>query len=137
MLTAQKRKFADALLSGEKQCKAAVIAGYSENSARSKGSQLAKDKDVINYMKAKKAETSKNEKSENPKLKKYEDPIEKLLDIMNFDEDPKLQVDAAKALLPYFHTKQGESTKKETKQSKAANAAKGKFSPATPPGFMN
>ena len=47
MLTAQKRKFALALISGRSKKDAAIKAGYSANSARSKGSQLAKDPEVM------------------------------------------------------------------------------------------
>lgn len=59
MLTAQKRKFALALISGMSKKDAAIKAGYSANSARSKGSQLAKDPEVIAFMSRK-----KNEKAE-------------------------------------------------------------------------
>lgn len=50
MLTAQKRKFALALISGMSKKDAAIKAGYSEKSARSKGSQLAKDPEVIAFI---------------------------------------------------------------------------------------
>lgn len=56
MLTAQKRKFAVALMSGMSQKDAAIKAGYSEKSARSKGSQLAKDPEVIAFISRKKKE---------------------------------------------------------------------------------
>ena len=42
MLTAQKRKYALALMSGMSQKDAAIKAGYSEKSARSKGRSLLK-----------------------------------------------------------------------------------------------
>lgn len=53
MLTAQKRKYALALMSGMSQKDAAIKAGYSEKSARSKGSQLAKDPEVIAFIERK------------------------------------------------------------------------------------
>lgn len=56
MLTAQKRKFALALMSGMSQKDAAIKAGYSEKSARSKGSQLAKDPEVSAFIRRKKSE---------------------------------------------------------------------------------
>lgn len=56
MLTAQKRKYALALMSGMSQKDAAIKAGYSEKSARSKGSQLAKDPEVIAFIERKKRE---------------------------------------------------------------------------------
>lgn len=59
MLTAQKRKFAVALMSGMSQKDAAIKAGYSEKSARSKGSQLAKDPEVIAFISRKKRKSSR------------------------------------------------------------------------------
>lgn len=64
MLTAQKRKFALALMTGASKKDAAINAGYSEKSARSKGSQLAKDPEVIAFIERKKRE--KNEVDEYP-----------------------------------------------------------------------
>lgn len=56
MLTAQKRKFALALMTGASKKDAAIKAGYSEKSARSKGSQLAKDPEIIAFIERKKRE---------------------------------------------------------------------------------
>lgn len=50
-LTSKKKKFADALLAGNTQKNAAVIAGYSETSASQAGSRLCKDQDVEAYIK--------------------------------------------------------------------------------------
>lgn len=56
-----------------------------------------------------------------------------LLAVMNnADTDARLRIDAAKALLPFMHTKPGEG-KKEEKQSAAKTASKGKFAPSAPP----
>lgn len=57
MLTTQKRKFALALMSGKNRTAAAIEAGYSEKSARCKGSQLAKDPEVLAFMARKQCET--------------------------------------------------------------------------------
>ncbi len=48
MLTTQKRKFALALMSGKNKTASAIAAGYSAKTARVKGSQLAKDPEVLN-----------------------------------------------------------------------------------------
>lgn len=56
MLTTQKRKFALALMSGKNRTAAAIEAGYSEKSARCKGSQLAKDPEVLAFIARKKCE---------------------------------------------------------------------------------
>lgn len=57
MLTTQKRKFALALMSGKNRTASAIEAGYSEKSARCKGSQLAKDPEVLAFMTRKQCET--------------------------------------------------------------------------------
>lgn len=56
MLTTQKRKFALALMSGKNRTASAIEAGYSEKSARCKGSQLAKDPEVLAFIARKQCE---------------------------------------------------------------------------------
>lgn len=155
MLTGQKRKFALALMTGISQKAAAINAGYSEKSARSKGSQLAKDPEVIAFIGRKK--TEKIEVDEVPVCRRnvntptvntpedkpggksqeaaYDDPLEFLKDIMN---DPTKDIltrkDAAKSMLPYIHPKKGEGGKKDARNA-AAKAAAGasKFGAMAPP----
>ncbi|EHV9162356.1 terminase small subunit, partial [Escherichia coli] len=50
MLTTQKRKFALALMSGKNKTASAIAAGYSAKTARIKGSQLAKDPEVLAFI---------------------------------------------------------------------------------------
>lgn len=154
MLTAQKRKFAVALVSGMSQKDAAIKAGYSEKSARSKGSQLANDPEVIAFIKRKKKE--KVEVDDVPTFGKkvntpavtdapqqpeensgaigvYEDPLDFLKAVMNNAvEDIDIRKDAAKAMLPYIHSKKGEGGKKDAKQA-AAKAVASKFAGMAPP----
>lgn len=154
MLTAQKRKFALALMSGMSKKDAAIDAGYSDKSARSKGSQLSKDSEVIAFI-----ERKKNEKVEvddipecrrivnNPTVNTaqeshaisapvagwVDDPLEFLKTIMNDDKkEIEVRKDAAKAMLPYIHPKKGEGGKKDAKLG-AAKAAHSKFSGMAPP----
>ncbi|EGH27700.1 hypothetical protein PSYJA_01154 [Pseudomonas syringae pv. japonica str. M301072] len=62
------------------------------------------------------------------KAMRHSDPKDFLLAVMNdFETEPKLRVDAAKALMPFVHPRKGESGKKETAKDKAAGAAQGKF----------
>lgn len=156
MLTAQKRKFALALMSGMSQTAATIHAGYSDKSARSKGSQLAKDPEVIAFIGRKKNEKIEvdevpvyrrnvdtptvnipADKPEGPDLEvgAYDDPLEFLKAVMN---DPNKEIDtrkdAAKAMLPYLHPKKGETGKKEARNA-AAKAAVGasKFGAMAPP----
>lgn len=156
MLTGQKRKFALALMTGISQKAAAINAGYSEKSARSKGSQLAKDPEVIAFIGRKTTEKievdevpvcrrnvntptvntheDKPEKK-SPEVVAYDDPLEFLRDVMN---DPTKDIltrkDAAKSMLPYIHPKKGEGGKKDARNA-AAKAAAGasKFGAMTPP----
>ena len=122
MLTAQKRKYALALMSGMSKKDAAIKAGYSEKSARSKGSQLAKDPEVIAFIARKKKEkievddvptygkkvntpAVKPEAEPQPEIDRaageYDDPLEFLKSVMNSrNEDIDTRKDAAKAMLP-------------------------------------
>jgi len=161
MLTAQKRKFAVALMSGRSQKDAAIRAGYSEKSARSKGSQLAKDPEVIAFIERKKKEVietddepgyrrnvytpavnspDKNNESATPPVAQsvagsFDDPLKFLMAVMNdAGEEIDVRKDAAKAMLPYIHPKKGETGKKEARNA-AAKAASGasKFGAMAPP----
>lgn len=157
MLTAQKRKFALALMSGSTQAASAIKAGYSEKSARSKGSQLAKDPEVIAFIERKKKEEvevddepqcrrnvysptvntaeSRPPPASLPPLSEggYEDPMDFLRAVMNnvgYEIDTRK--DAAKAMLPYMHQKKGEGGKKDAK-AEAAKKAANKFAIQQPP----
>lgn len=158
MLTAQKRKFALALISGMSKKDAAIKAGYSENSARSKGSQLAKDPEVIAFISRKSKEKievddvpTHGKKVYTPTVNTapdsqalhvseincassdYDDPLEFLKSVMNDrGEDIDTRKDAAKAILPYLHSKKGEGGKKDAKQA-AAKAIASKFAGMAPP----
>lgn len=142
MLTGQKKRFADALMKGSNQRQAAISAGYSEKTAKVKGSQLAKDKDVIAYMDRVRAVnpepvTSAADKANIPEVQKpvkFDDPIEVMKRIMNDSllTDPKLSLEAAAKLAPYVCQKMGEGGKKDAKNSAAKKAAT-KFSGIAPP----
>ncbi|MCE1523690.1 terminase small subunit [Enterobacter hormaechei] len=144
MLTGQKKKFADALMRGENQTQSAKAAGYSEKTAKIKGSQLAKDKDVLAYMERVKSLTNgiseEVEQTKNntvPRVEiptRYEDPIEVMKKIMsdNILLDPKLSLEAAAKLAPYVCQKIAEPGKKAAK-NEAAKKAVNKFGAMTPP----
>ena len=63
MLTTKKRGYADAIMRGENQTQSAISAGYSAVSAKYKGHQLSKDRDVLAYIKRMK-HTSEEKASE-------------------------------------------------------------------------
>ena len=63
----------------------------------------------------------------------HTDPKLFLLALMNdLEADVKLRADAAKALMPFMHTKLGEGGKKEQRTEDAKRVA-GRFSPGAPP----
>lgn len=150
-LTDKKRRFADALQSGATKREAAIAAGYSEKTASQAGSKLAKDPDVIaaigRQLRAKSA--SRPEVKAVPKVNsvnppadldhgpifaEFADPRDFLVAVMNEqDADPKLRVDAAKALMPYTHGKVADQGKKEAQQDAAKQAGKGKYAQSKPP----
>ncbi|HAV1837549.1 TPA: terminase small subunit [Enterobacter hormaechei subsp. steigerwaltii] len=144
MLTGQKKKFADALMRGENQTQSAKAAGYSEKTAKIKGSQLAKDKDVLAYMDRVKSlpdgvseEVEQTKNNTVPRVEippRYEDPIEVMKKIMNDNIllDPKLSLEAAAKLAPYVCQKVAEPGKKAAK-NEAAKKAVNKFGAMTPP----
>lgn len=139
MLTGQKKKFADALKKGMTQREAAVEAGYSEKTARVKGSQLAGDPDVITYLER----SDEVNRGVNPSLSDrerlsqasdYPDPLAVMAEIMmkNKCVDPKLSLEAAARLAPYLCSKKGAGGKKEEK-TKAAKKAESRFPSLAPP----
>ncbi|MEB7601396.1 terminase small subunit [Raoultella terrigena] len=161
MLTAQKRKFAVALMSGMSQKDAAIKAGYSEKSARSKGSQLAKDPEIIAFITRKKKEVietddvptygkkvytptvnsgEKKDVSVSPQVApsvagQFDDPLQFLMAVMNDStEEIDTRKDAAKAMLPYMHPKKGETGKKDARNAAAkVTAGSSKFGAMAPP----
>jgi len=158
MLTTKKRNFAEHWMSGNNKTQSAIKAGYSAASAKYKGHELSKDKDVLEYIERIKAMNPApapapvpqpiipqpadvpEEVSEDPPVpklvtsKKIKDPLVVLEMIMNqhLYTDPKLAMDAAAKLAPYVSAKVGETGKKEAKNMAAKKAA-GAFSAMTPP----
>ena len=143
-LTGKKRAFADAVLAGFSNKEAAIRAGYSPATAAQAGARLVKDKDVAPYLaQHKKASPTANPTTPPPPppptfdisaALMHSDPKAFLLAAMNDGAlDPKLRLDAAKALMPFTHTKLGEGGKKDQKQDAARKAAGGKYGSAEPP----
>lgn len=144
-LTGKKRAFADAVLAGFSNKEAAIRAGYSEASAGPAGSRLVKDKDVAAYLAANKKDVPVAGKATPPPPAPaptfdisaallHTDPKAFLTAAMNDGAlDPKLRIDAAKALMPFTHNKLGEGGKKDQRQDAARKAGAGKFGSAEPP----
>ncbi|MGE8338122.1 terminase small subunit [Pseudomonas laurylsulfatiphila] len=150
-LTDKKRRFADALQSGASKREAAIAAGYSEKTASQAGSKLAKDPDVIAAMGRQIRQRASAQAEVKPARKvnsapaaesdsggmvfaEFDDPRDFLVAVMNEqDAEPRLRVDAAKALMPYIHGKVADQGKKEARQDAAKQASKGKFAQGKPP----
>lgn len=158
-LTPKKRKFVDALKSGLFGATAAVHAGYSEKGAAQAASRLMKDPDVlaaldrtkdvnkpvnnvnqdVNQGSASEEGVLPDKKEPRPvpelgldQLGLTSDPKKVLVAIMNDgQEDPKLRLEAAKALMPFVHSRVAPQGKKEAQSSAAKKA--NKFAIQPPP----
>ncbi|WP_186183755.1 terminase small subunit [Burkholderia gladioli] len=147
-LNSKKRAFADAVLAGKSNRDAAIAAGYSAATASQAGSRLVKDKDVVLYLAANRLESESKESRQTKavdarqpppdfdpySVTNFTDPKAFLIAAMNDGRtEPKLRVDAAKALLPFMHQKLGEGGKKDAQKDAAKKAGGGRFASAAPP----
>lgn len=142
-LTGKKRAFADAVLAGFSNKEAAIRAGYSAATASAAGARLVKDKDVAAHIAAHKQSAPGGPVGPPPvpaptfdinAALMHSDPRVFLLAAMNDGAlDAKLRIDAAKALMPFTHTKLGEGGKKDQKSDAAKKAGAGKFGSAAAP----
>ena len=156
MLTMRKRLYAKARCSGKNQTDSAIFAGCPAKTAAQAASRYEKDPDVIALRsrlaagetveeptpapvpKTPKtppapAEKEVYQKPPAPPIKGDEDPLVFMRTMMcDPNEDPKLRLDAAKALAAYVHPKQGEKGKTELKKE-SAEKAHSKFKQAAAP----
>ncbi|HEJ1535797.1 TPA: terminase small subunit [Pseudomonas aeruginosa] len=129
-LTEQKRRYAAARLSGMGKKAAAIEAGCPEKTAAQAASRYEKDPDVqaamgrqLKVAEKKVAATSVDPDPYIPASS--DDPLEFMRQMMNdLAADPKLRLDAAKALAGFTIAKPGEKGKKEERQEKAEEAGK-------------
>lgn len=142
-LTNQQRLYAEARFAGLGKKDAAMAAGCPEKTASQAGSRLEKHPNVIAHLARLKANESDSNPAAgrdplpagiNPRAEFYDDPMELLKSQMNNPLlDPKTRIQAATALLPYMHQKQGESGKKEKAEDAAQDAVTGRFKMSAPP----
>jgi len=147
-LTPKKRAFIEAVRGGASNKDAAIAAGCPEKTASAAGSRLAKDPDVVaelhklNALHPVKVVNGRGPEQSAEfsgpdaepsgfdigKALAHRDPKDFLLAVMNdLGSEPKLRVDAAKALMPFVHQRKGEGGKKEQAKEKAAQVAAGRF----------
>ena len=128
---------------------AAIEAGLSEKTARQSGSRMARLPAVVDHVKRldpefKTKQPKSRAKVRPPVLDKLpdappvavviEDPLVYLTIVMNDTrEDPRVRLDAAKALLPYKSSKAAEAGKKTQRQESAKQAVAGRFAPPKAP----
>lgn len=131
MLTEKMKAYAAARVSGKNQTQSAILAGYGEQSAKQTGSKLEKNVEIraeILRLREEKAGITPEQKPE-----VNSDPIKFMAELMSdVREDPKLRLEAAKALASYTVAKPGEKGKKQEQQERAGKAS-GKFGVPTPP----
>ncbi|MEV1255281.1 hypothetical protein [Pseudomonas aeruginosa] len=129
-LTEQKRRYAAARLSGMGKKAAAIKAGCPEKTAAQAASRYEKDSDVQAAMgrqlKVAQARVEVVPTDTDPYIPaQSSDPLEFMRQMMNdLEADPKLRLDAAKALAGFTIAKPGEKGKKEERQEKAEEAGK-------------
>ena len=135
----KKIRFAKAKLSGKNNMEAAILAGYSNNTAKQQGSRLARDPDVLAFM----AKHKDVDQQFIPQTTQGVDPLEYLLDVVaDGNNEPAVRIAAARAALPYVHGKIGDVGKKETQKDTANSIASGsngsgRFATAQPPKRLN
>jgi len=138
-LTEQKRRYADARLSGASKKEAAITAGCPEKTASQAASRYEKDPDVQSAMGRTVAVQARRTDAPTIDPAPYmpepsDDPKTFLRSMMNdLEAEPKFRLDAAKALMPYEHGKIAEAGKKETKEATAKEVARGRFAAGAPP----
>ena len=132
-LTEQKRRYAAARLAGAPKKQAAIEAGCPEKTAAQAASRLEKDPDVQAAM-GRAVAVEQKRKDEpaidpNPHIPgQAGDPLEFMRSMMNdLEAEPKLRLDAAKALASFTVSKPGEKGKKEQVQEAAEQVATGRF----------
>ncbi len=154
-LTPKQRAFVVAVQGGASNKNAAIAAGYAAATASVAGSRLAKHPVVMAALakaginksvntagegatESKSADSCADEPLEAgfdlAQALRHSDPKDFLLAVMNdFGSDAKLRVDAAKALMPFHHSRKGEAGKKDTAKEASEKAATGRFGVRQPP----
>lgn len=132
-LTEQKRRYAAARLAGAPKKQAAIEAGCPEKTAAQAASRLEKDPDVQAAMG--RSVAAEQKRKDQPAIDpdphipaRADDPLEFMRSMMNdLQAEPKLRLDAAKALAAFTVSKPGEKGKKEQVQEAAEQVASGRF----------
>lgn len=130
MLSVRQRLFAEAREQGLGITASAIQAGCPEKTAAQAGSRLDKHPAVIQHRERLRlgppSAESRPQAVVEPQTKDPKEYLESV--VASPTEDPRIKLEAAKALLPYTHKKLGDSGKKEQRRNAAAAGAEaGKF----------
>lgn len=116
MLTHQQRKYAENRASGMNKKQSAIAAGCPEKTASQAASRYERDPEVRAHM-------ERLQSAEAGEMT-FDCPLEFMRHMMNREEEePKLRLDAAKALASYTVAKPGEKGKKEEQKEAAKRVA--------------
>lgn len=148
MLNETQEKFFKATLRGEKPEQAAISAGLSPKTAKAAGHRMRKHPAIVAALAAvgigtKTSPTAKERPEENGEepdivtleIPETDDPKVFLTALMNSPRaGVKARLEAAKALLPFEHSKIGEKGQKQKREDAAKSAATtGRFATPAPP----
>ncbi len=119
-----KRKIFIAQIAGGATGRAAAIAaGYAAHSATAAASRMLARHDVQAAI-----VESRRANAEASGAVAPTDPLDYMLSVMaDVAADPRLRIDAAKALMPYFHAHKGAAGKKAAAATAAEKVATGRF----------
>lgn len=137
MLNESQEKFFKATLRGEKPEQAAISAGLSPKTAKAAGHRMRKHPAIVAALaavgigtkpgpaaKEKPEETGEEPDIVTVEIPETDDPKAFLVALMNSPKaGVKARLEAAKALLPFEHSKMGEKGKKVTKEEGAKELA--------------
>lgn len=133
-LTAKQRKFIAAYVRTGEATASAVEAGYAPADARSRACKLLKNDAVRGEIERLSRLAEEGHPVGRP-TPPADDPLAYMREVMNDHlEDPRLRLEAAKALAQYTHPKPGAQGAKASRKEAAKQAAKGRFRPAPRPG---
>jgi phage terminase small subunit len=135
--TEKQQAFITSKAAGATHRDAAIAAGYSMASANVRASELMRRPDIKAAVKAA-AKPGRVDIAPALPSERCADSLKFMMNAMNNPQLPvAMRFEAAKAMLPYLHTRMGETGKKESAKERArgiANGGRGKFTPkAAPP----
>lgn len=136
-VTDKMHRFAENVAAGVPEKDALIAAGYSSASAASQASRLMARTDIRELIA--KLRNGEPEAPQGEEIKSaLVDPKSSLDVLQQLYKNPKVPVglrfEAAKAALPYEHSKKGEMGKKEKADEDAKTATEGGFAPRRRPG---